>query len=94
MSDILEKAAPLGIVMPELVTKNPKGTWRVTEPVGNFVRLATVDEEGAKSFVLPMERFFGCKKEAGIIRWCYCITMSDRHDNIMLHIVSPCQHIV
>jgi hypothetical protein len=84
MSDILEKAAPLGIVMPELVTKNPKGAWCVSEPAGDFVRLAAVDEEAPKSFVLPMERFFGGKKEAGIIRWCYCIAMSDRHDNIML----------
>jgi hypothetical protein len=67
MSDILEKAAPLGIVMPELVTKNPKGAWRVTEPAGDFVRLAAVDEEGSKSFVLPMERFFGGKEEAGFI---------------------------
>jgi len=63
MSDILEKAAPLGIVMPELVTKNPKGAWRVTEPAGDFVRLAAVDEEAPKSFVLPMERFFGARKK-------------------------------
>ena len=65
--DILEEGASLGLVMPKLVTKNPKGAWSVTEPAGDVVRFAAGDEEGPKSFVLPMERFFGGKKEAGFI---------------------------
>jgi hypothetical protein len=94
VSDILEKGASLSLVMPKLVAKNPKGTRSVTEPAGDFTRLAAADKEGPKRFVLPMERFFGGKEEAGFIGLRYSITMSDRHVNIMLQIIPPCQHIV
>jgi hypothetical protein len=67
VSDILEKGASLGFVMPKLVAKNPKGAWSVTETAGDFTRLTAVDKEGPKRFVLPMKRFFGGKEEAGFI---------------------------
>jgi hypothetical protein len=37
VSDILEKGASLGIVMPKLVTKNPKGARGVTESAGYII---------------------------------------------------------
>jgi hypothetical protein len=67
VSDILEKGASLCFVMPKLVAQHPKGAGSVTETAGDFTRLAAVDKEGPKRFVLPMERFFGGKKEAGFL---------------------------
>ena len=67
----------------ELMTKDAEGAGRVAEALGHLRRGILLDEEGAQSLVLALERELGGNKEALIGRRCYLITSTDWHDHIM-----------
>jgi hypothetical protein len=84
MPNVLEEGVPLLAIVSELVAQNAEGARGVVKPTGHLNRLPSFDEEGSKSFVLPVEGFFGAHEEAGLREERYLISMIDSHEHIML----------
>ena len=94
MSHILEERGALLGVVAELMTQDAECARAVIESPCDHVRRLLLYVEGPECFVLPLQGFFGSKKEASLRGLCYLITRIDRHGNIMLHSMPKCQYLV
>jgi len=61
-----ERGTFVGVVA-ELVTEDAQGVGGVTEAAGDLRAGQFLNEEGAESFVLSMERRFGAEEELGLL---------------------------
>ncbi|MBM3749024.1 MAG: hypothetical protein FJW34_24925 [Acidobacteria bacterium] len=61
----LEEGRAFGGVVAELMTQDTETAWGVAEATGRFGGREMLNEVGAESFVLAMERLFGGEEEGG-----------------------------
>jgi hypothetical protein len=92
--DVLEKGIPLVGVVPEFMAQDAERAWGVGELSGDFMRVAPLDEEGTESFILSVERLFGCEKKPRFGRMRYPISMIYSHADILLLTTAESQDIV
>jgi hypothetical protein len=80
---LAEKGAAFVGVVPELMTKDPKGTRRIAEAPGPIRRELLIDEESAERLILALEGRLGREEEV-LIRHCYLIARTVRYVLMML----------
>jgi hypothetical protein len=78
-----ERSTFVGTV-PKLMAEDPKGALGVAETAGDLDRGLLFDEEGAKRFILTLQRKLGRKEEMPIWGSRYSIRSAGGHNQILL----------